>query len=56
MKIIKKKSKKAIKNKQGKEIFPMHYFVVTDNNKYILVKPVFNEDYARLDMVAEYEK
>lgn len=56
MKIIKKISKKTIKNKEGKEFKPTHYFLVTENGKHILIKPVFNDDYARLDMVAEYVK
>ncbi|MBO7528049.1 MAG: hypothetical protein J6T74_09225 [Clostridia bacterium] len=56
MEIIKKKAKKSIKNKQGKDIYPMHYFIVTENGNYILIKPVFTEDYARLDMVARYAK
>jgi len=56
MKIVKMKSKKPILNKDKKEIYPMRYFIVTENNQYILIKPVFNEDYGRLDMVAEYVK
>ena len=54
MKIIKKKSKTPIKNKEGKEFYPFHYFIVTDNEKYILIKPVNNKEYAKLDMVAVY--
>lgn len=54
MKLIKKVAKETKTNKAGKEFKPKHYFIVTDNGKYILVKPVFKEDYAKLDMVAEY--
>lgn len=56
MKLIKKVAKQPIKTKQGKEFKPTRYFILTDNGKYILVQPVFKEDYARLDMVAEYVK
>lgn len=56
MKVIKKQSKQPIKTKDGKEFKPFRYFLVTDNGKHILIKPVFNDDYARLDMVSEYVK
>ena len=57
MKLIKKVAKETIKTKDGKKEFrPVRYFIVTDNGKHILVQPVFKEDYARLDMVAEYVK
>lgn len=57
MKIVKRLAKKPIVSKTtGKEFTPMNYFIKTENNQYILIKPVFSEDYKRLEMICDYEK
>ena len=54
MKLVKKVFKnKTHKNKQGKECVNTLYVLVTDNGKEIAVKPVYANDYALLNYVAE---
>lgn len=56
MRLIKRKSKKTYLDKEKIEHHYTNYFIEFDNGKRVLIKPVKVEDYARLDMVAEYER
>lgn len=40
----------------GKEYFPSYYALVLDNGAKILVKPCYNEDYPKLDIISEKVK
>lgn len=55
MKVIKKQQAKTYKAKNGKEYHYYSYYLETENGKRILIKPVDNKDYAKLDMVSTYE-
>ena len=50
MKIIKKKIEYQ-KNNETKTAY--NYYVVTDNNNYIAVKPVFKNDYSKLFIISD---
>ena len=54
MKVIKVKSKKTYKGKDGKERFYYNYYLESENGKRIGIKCVNPSDYARLDMVSTY--
>lgn len=56
MKVIKKKSTKTFKGKDGKDHNYINYYLQCDNGKRICIKPVNDDDYVRLDMVSEYER
>ena len=50
MKIIKKKIEYQ-KNNETKTAY--NYYVVTDNDNYIAVKPVFKNDYSKLFIISD---
>lgn len=56
MEVIKKKSKKTYKGKDGKEYPYINYYLQCDNGRRILIKTVNVDDIKRLDMVAKYER
>lgn len=56
MKIIKRKSKNTYVNEKKETRHYYNYFIEFDNGKRIMFKPINNDDYRRLDMVAEYER
>lgn len=56
MKLIRKQSKTTFKSKEGKEYKGTNYFIVTEEGKKILIKPVFKEDYSILNFLSTYEK
>ena len=56
MRVVLRKGNKTYKGKDGKEHNYFNYFLECDNGKRILIKPVLEDDYARLNMVAEYER
>ena len=56
MRLVKRQGKAFTDNKSGKEKHFYNYYLETDNGKRVLIKPVNNDDYARLDMLAEYER
>lgn len=55
MKLIKKQSKQTYTDKKGKERHYYNYYLVTDNNKSIQIKPAFAGDLFKLDMIANYD-
>lgn len=55
MKVIKKQQAKTYKAKNGKEYHYYSYYLETENGKRIPIKPAFEEDYIKLDMVSTYE-
>ena len=54
MKLLKIQSKKTYVNKSGVEKHYYNFVLETDNGKRIVIKPLNNKDFAKLDMVAEY--
>lgn len=56
MRLIKKKSKKTYKNKDGEERYYVNYFVELDNGRRVCVKPLDEKDYRMFDAVAVYER
>lgn len=56
MRIVKRKSKNVYTNSNGAERHYYNYYIECDNGKRILFKPVKKDDYAKLDMVCEYER
>lgn len=54
MKLIKVQAKKTYVGKDGKEHHYYNYFVEMANGKRIQIKCAYAEDYAKLDLVAEY--
>ena len=57
MKIIKVVSdKKKTSSTTGKEYFPSYYAIVLDNGSKILIKPCYNDDYVKLDIISDKVK
>lgn len=56
MKLVKRQSKKTYKGKDGVERHYYNYYLETDNGKRVAIRPVNNDDFGKLDMVAEYER
>lgn len=54
MKVIKYKSKKTYKTKDGKEFHYTNWILELDNGKQVAVRCVNNDDYKILDAVCEY--
>lgn len=55
IKLIKRKSKKTYKNKEGKEKHYYNFFIVGDNGKEIAVRACFPEkDNKLMDYLSEY--
>lgn len=57
MQIVKIKSDKKVKNKNGKE-YNIHYYAIQhDNGKLTPIKPMYTDGYARLEFECKkYEK
>ena len=56
MKVVKIKSDKTYKNKEGKER-PIYYYAIEDDNgKLTPIKPMYNDGYPRLDYISQYKK
>lgn len=55
MKLIKRQSKQTYTDKNGKERHYYNYYLVTDNDKSIQIKPSFHKDIYKLDMISSYD-
>ena len=54
MLVLKVKSKNTYTGKDGREHHYYNYYLQCDNGKRLQIKPVYDQDFARLDMVASY--
>ena len=54
MRLIKVQSKKTYVGKDGKEHHFYNYYLEMNNGKRVQIKAAYNDDYAKLDLVAEY--
>ena len=54
MKVVKRVDKqRKYEDKKGKERCSVNYYIVSDNDVWIPVRPVFSKSYTQLDMIAE---